>query len=273
MKELLLKFGLTEGEAELYYALLRLGKATIDECIKLSNVRRTTAYTIVKRLIKKGLVAEVAGKPVRFCPLPPREALRTIVEKKILEVSNLYEELPRIADDVITEADRLYSGNPLSIESESELMILRGAGVVKDVIRQSLERAKRVIRNIVRSPLIVVFGRPVEKEIEEYRSRGIEKRMIFEDELLRSPQVAEDCIKYIENGIIVKHVKKAPSKLLIVDEFASLTVIRHNADPEKMTTLFSQNKELIHLQIYAFEALWEKSDTLSLDDIEKLKMG
>lgn len=270
MKELLITFGFSESEAELYVALLKLGEATVDECVKICNVRRTTAYSIMKRLHERGLVAEIAGKPIRFCPLPPDKTLRNIVTEQVEKTKHLSEMMPLLGQKLVEEANSVFMQPPQPIDSEPELMIVRGVSTIDNIINQCLGQVQSTIRNIIRWPLTVVFGKPVSKEIEENRARKIEKRMIFEDAVLRLPDVASDCAEYIKNEIVVKHLPSAPAKLLIFDNSASLTVIRQNQYPDSITSLFSRNKELIALQIAAFDALWEKAENLTIRKIEEL---
>ena len=70
----MIKAGFSEKEANLYVSLLKIGEATVDECAKVSGIRRTIAYQLMRKLVWKGFVVEIAGKPTRFCCLSPKEA-------------------------------------------------------------------------------------------------------------------------------------------------------------------------------------------------------
>jgi len=269
MENLLQNFGLDDGEAKLYYALLKLGEAKVEECAEVAGIGRTTAYSIMKRLLQKGLIAEISGNPLRLSPLPPKQALGPIINERLDKIRKLNQELPSIAQEIIEQAEKLYQSNPISLDNENDIMIVRGIATTQRIIDRCLSKTKSIIRNIVRHPLLVVY-KSAEQEIAEYSEKGIDNRIIFEDAVLKNSQIAQDCVKYIENGVIVKHIEKAPAKLLILDDFASLTVIRQNVKHKHLTSLFSENRELIALQIFAFDSLWEKAPQLTIKKIKQI---
>jgi HTH-type transcriptional regulator, sugar sensing transcriptional regulator len=57
--EVLEKLGLTEKEASVYLALLELGTAAVQTLANKAGVKRTTVYSILSDLQKRGLVQEV----------------------------------------------------------------------------------------------------------------------------------------------------------------------------------------------------------------------
>lgn len=58
---LLVSLGLSEKEADVYLALLELGKATVSHIGRKTGINRTTVYSIVDSLSGKGLVS-ISGK-------------------------------------------------------------------------------------------------------------------------------------------------------------------------------------------------------------------
>ena len=56
MKEELKKLGLTEGEAKVYLALLKLRTTTVGPLVKKSKVSYSKIYDVINRLLDKGLI-------------------------------------------------------------------------------------------------------------------------------------------------------------------------------------------------------------------------
>ena len=63
--DLFRKIGLTEGETKVYFALLKLGEATIGNIGKESKVSKSKLYDILDKLIARGLVGHVIKNKVR----------------------------------------------------------------------------------------------------------------------------------------------------------------------------------------------------------------
>lgn len=130
--------GLTENEANVYLAMLKLGQATILQIARKTNIKRPTVYTIIESLRAKGLVAVQAyGFKKRYIAEDP-DRLKEILhykKEKLLEslpilsamkkftgeegVSKYYEGLPAIKslyDSVLHRLeesdDYLVIGNP-----------------------------------------------------------------------------------------------------------------------------------------------------------------
>lgn len=87
--ETLTDLGLDEKEARVYMASLSLGPATVLAIAKSAGVKRTTVYSVVESLKKKGLVIiEVRGFKKFYTPQPPSRLEVLLAEKrKVLQNS------------------------------------------------------------------------------------------------------------------------------------------------------------------------------------------
>jgi len=65
MKEELMEIGLDEHEAEVYLFLLKNKNQTANEISKEMKINRSVVYSILERLIRKGLVSYVLINNVR----------------------------------------------------------------------------------------------------------------------------------------------------------------------------------------------------------------
>jgi sugar-specific transcriptional regulator TrmB len=88
MEEKLLEaLGLSHKEMSLYRAVLRVGEVTPAALAKTTGVKRTTAYSMARGLVERGLLREdTTRRPRVFLPATPKEVLALIgQEKKRLE--------------------------------------------------------------------------------------------------------------------------------------------------------------------------------------------
>src|SRR3989344_1657748 len=82
LEKYLQEIGLNEKEAAVYLALLQYDHASVIDISKKTNINRSTTYTILESLAKKGLVSETTiGKKTRYRAESP-ERLETFVERQ-----------------------------------------------------------------------------------------------------------------------------------------------------------------------------------------------
>lgn len=75
--------GLTEGEAKVYLALLKLGSSTSGPIIEESGVANSIIYRILNSLIEKGLVSYITKEKTKyFTAANPQRIIDYIEEKK-----------------------------------------------------------------------------------------------------------------------------------------------------------------------------------------------
>ena len=82
LEKYLQEIGLNEKEASVYLALLQYDNASVIDISGKTKINRSTTYTILESLSKKGLVSETTvGKKTRYQAESP-ERLETFVERQ-----------------------------------------------------------------------------------------------------------------------------------------------------------------------------------------------
>lgn len=76
-------FGLDENEIKVYLTMLNTGHSSILKVSKYSEIKRSTVYTIVEKLIEKGLVRiSVVEKKKRYLLEDPEKIIKIMEERK-----------------------------------------------------------------------------------------------------------------------------------------------------------------------------------------------
>lgn len=122
----LMQSGLTEKEALVYHAALILGPTTILRLSRQSGIVRSSTYTIVESLMRRGLMRrEEVGLKAKFAPEDP-ENLRLVMERKMQDVSA-----------VIPQVTELYkkSGRSRLVRVYEGFSALRG--VSEEIVRST----------------------------------------------------------------------------------------------------------------------------------------
>jgi len=98
--------GISEEEAKAYLAILELGEGTISRIARKAELKRTSAYLVVERLIKKGLVSTSKQKKhTIYIAEDPRKIEEFLDERKrsiqkimpeLLSFTNLIDKKPQI---------------------------------------------------------------------------------------------------------------------------------------------------------------------------------
>ena len=82
-EKLLESLGLNHKEISLYRAILRMGEATPAGLARATGVKRTTAYSMARGLVEKGILLEDATRRPRvFIPATPKDVLGLIGDEK-----------------------------------------------------------------------------------------------------------------------------------------------------------------------------------------------
>jgi hypothetical protein len=119
---LLISLGLNESEVRLYREVLKEREITPASLAKASGMKRTTAYSVARGLVEKGLLIEDATKrPRTFSPSAPEDiALVMETEKKrSLERQNL---LKKLSEQVsLTSAGKEYPVPRIRFIEEAKL--------------------------------------------------------------------------------------------------------------------------------------------------------
>ncbi len=100
IRQTLVKLGLTDSEAKVYLAMLKLGEAGAQTISREAKISRTATYEIVEALQKKGLVSEILkGKKAVFAAEDP-EKLEAYFEYRLKDINTELETLRRITPEL-----------------------------------------------------------------------------------------------------------------------------------------------------------------------------
>ncbi len=92
----LMKIGLGKNEAEIYLALLSLGKSTVTSLTQHTGIHRTYIYDILEKLKEKGLVAYSVEKNKKYFIAAEPKKLKEYLLEKVEAVEVILPELNKI---------------------------------------------------------------------------------------------------------------------------------------------------------------------------------
>ncbi len=155
--------GLSEYEAKVYVTLVRIGVSGASRLSMESGVPRTKIYSVLRRLVERGLVVEVPGKPMEFAPVSPKK----VFSEKLREMERNLDALKGIIETL----ERAYLGS--KVRSPMEPIWVFRAPQHLDKVLDVLSDARQEVRMLLGKELLYTLVRKGDKLLDELVERGV----------------------------------------------------------------------------------------------------
>lgn len=128
--ELLEQLGLTEGEAKVYLALLKLGETTTGPLSKQADVSYSKVYKILEKLEKKGLAGHITKAKARYFSAVSPERIFEFLDQKENELKKKREVLNKLVPQLKLEQQ---------MAKTPEAVVYNGFKAVTNFLRSMLD--------------------------------------------------------------------------------------------------------------------------------------
>ena len=248
MMQKLKLLGLTEYEIQAYLAVLGHKGLSGGDIARKGNIPQGKVYWALHKLVERGFVQVVGVKPQLFHAIAPEEALDTLVQQKITDLSELKK-------DLLTDIKKREPVKDTDITEK--IQVLSGRKTVDTLITHFFKNAKKEIRFLF-----------------PYEERSYDFVQLFRNALLKGKKVRflvtkkdKKNIAWIkqdaETGVDIRYLPVDEIRLQIMDESeARLTVVDPKDRRERTTTYFQKTEIVKHLASY-FDVLWEKGEKIT----------
>jgi sugar-specific transcriptional regulator TrmB len=140
--------GFSYKQAQIYLALLEIGKGTVAEIAKKTEVNRTTAYDIVVELENMGLIAPVVQTKKKTYRAEPPEKIPVVLERQAKQL----QELAKEAQSTVNMLQTLSAKNPV----RPKIKIYEGEQGLKSLYDATL-LCKTSIRSFLNAEQLELF--------------------------------------------------------------------------------------------------------------------
>jgi len=244
MQELLEKAGLSPGETAVYLALVDLGLTSVGPVVSGSGVSTSKVYSILERLIKKGLVSSIAEDNVKKFKAESPNQLLEYINNKEKEVQDVKKELEQ-------NISKIFDKIKLS-EKQTVTSVYEGFKGMKSVFEKSLDELKKGDE---------MFISGISKSTEEIRNYfihyykrqvkiGFRVRAIFDEtgeEKARERKNKLTEFRFLPKGIVT------PATICV---YHNKTIIQVG-NPAYILTIVINNREIANSFKYNFDAMWK----------------
>ena len=231
------EYGLNRYEGAVYLSLLEIGEADAKEIAARSGVPLQRIYNVLEDLEGKGLVKATGGKPKRFLPVEPQEALENLIRRAEIECLIRVARLRELKEELLKMLPRKGINSPFTTE------IIRGEENIRARVAQMLKGAQREVK---------IAG---EKPLFRLGCKGALRRLIPPRVRLRViGRFDSECKREIEAvGGQYRERDSWCNYLLIADDRKLLNVYR---TPKGWEALYTEELSFIKPFAVAFEVNW-----------------
>ena len=172
-EQTLIEAGLTKNEARVYFALLKLGSATVVEITKQSHVHRVNVYDILERLQEKGLISTIMQSNKRVYEAANPKQLLLLLHQKQEALTKI---MPQLEQEFSMKKEKqvvhhfvgvegVMRAYFMMLEQKSPLYAIGGAGLNRQYLkhRHELWNKERIKRKIHMKVLYYEFTRKNKK--------------------------------------------------------------------------------------------------------------
>ena len=248
-KDLLRSLGLSTYEADVYEALVRLGRAKVQDIARVTPVPRPQIYVALGRLMDKGLCGEERGKVSHYTVVPPDAAFKSLLQREHDSLEMKVEGVKRLAD-LHRQADK-------ETAPADFIRVLKG-GQIKEFMDDLAANAEREV--------VTFFKSAQEKDAQSLEGavaleagiikRGVRVRCVYEERCLDNPGIPPILKRLLAFGEQARVVPSVPMNMLVVDDKASLFSL--TTDKGDITVFAFTHPALVVSMRQNFQYLWDK---------------
>lgn len=185
-KEVLKELGLSDGEAKVYLALLKLGETSVSKLTKETGQHRTTIYDFLDHLLQRGLVSYVVKSGVKYYKVADPDKLIEFLKEKEIKLKQVLPELKQLAKASIGE---------ISVE------VYRGVEGFKSVLNDRIKVGKDLYGFGVdeekfeeRFPIVIkqFIKREQEKKLQEFLLTKEKAKFIYKEKNMHYKYIPEE---------------------------------------------------------------------------------
>jgi len=240
IKKVLQQIGLTEGEIQVYEALVELGLSSTGKITKKANIASSKVYEVLQRLMNKGLVSYIVKNGVRYYDATPPERLIDFLEEKKSDIDNAQKEIKKIIPEIKLKRK--------SAEEKNQTIVYTGIQGPKIVLNEILELGKKGIENYGFGtdvdPYVEYMPYVLNKYIQEAKKYKFRTRLLFAKGF-KSPNVTAQIRHLPKEFLFPVRIMIYGNKVAIVDF------------TKPITTIIIEKKEIADAYKKHFELLWK----------------
>jgi sugar-specific transcriptional regulator TrmB len=244
------RMGLTYYGSKAYAALVAMGPSSPGDIAKEADIPRSKVYEVLKRLEEEGWAGVERGRPLKYKPRRPKEAIE---ERKAVLFSDV--------DYATAELSSIYDRH---IDKESpKVWLIRGMDNISERISDMMARAKH---DIVLLGALYSSGEidRIKRQMERARKKGVNVRIITRQNIeLKDRDI--DLVQALSGVVPDIRIYKTPFiKFVVIDGREILIMFSKVTDDvpdvENAVAIWTPNHEVASLMQSNFNMMWDVAE-------------
>jgi len=238
---LLERLGLTEYESKTLSTLFKLSEAEAPEVSRAAQVPKTRVYDVLDKLVKKGLVIEIRGRPKKYRVIESHKALGQLVEERKTEILELEEMIKSVREQLEKSA----GGRE---EQGETVMKVKEKHDFEKILSQEIEKAEK---HIIGFAEITDKNSVLKSAIEKAKERNVDISLIN--------HFPAETLKKSIKGVEMKHAEHGLNAFVIDKKKVVLALSDFKRDkPEYHFTIWHNNKPMASAFQHYFDKCWQE---------------
>lgn len=241
IKSALKEVGLTEGESQVYNALLEIGKTTAGKIIKKANIASSKVYDVLHRLQQKGLVGFSVINGTRNYDATPPERLIDFLEQKKNKITESQEKISEIIPLIEMKRNEQ--------EEKNNVTVYTGIQGPKIVLKETIEAGRKGEKlmgfGTDEDPYKDYLPADIEDHFRDQKKYRITWHLLFTKGEWSSPSPLAK-VKYLPEG------SSMPIRTMIYGNKVAIVDFH-----KPFTTIIIEKKEIAKAYTKQFDMLWK----------------
>jgi sugar-specific transcriptional regulator TrmB len=230
--------GLSEKEAKVYLAILKLGQAGLTDIASESGVKRTTIYNHLDELLKRGLIYKTAKKR--------RLVYGAENPKKILKI---WENKKNLIEKIIPDLENLYSVS----FNKPRVSFYEGKEGLRNIYNQLIDTSKTIYSYF--SPKSVFSILSLEENdkllMKLYNNGGLLRNLVEKSDEAVEHLKNKKYQNFVKNKILPEELKFQTDLLIVGNKVALISF-------KNMVGVIVEDEAIAEMQKSLFKFIWKK---------------
>ena len=231
MKEVLRNIGFDEKETEIYLALLKQGKSTVNNILKHTQIERRTIYDVLERLIQKGKVSFYEENNTKTYSAISPEIILEDLQQRQNEFKRILPSLSKV------------QFNP----KEATVEVLKGVKGLRTIFLDVIKREKEhyVFGDI--SPLVYEerYAIPTKQFLEALKEKKLTEKVIYKEKD-KITKIPKSDYRSVKKDLVF------PTPTMLYDDVVTQYIF---TDP--LTVIKITSKEFFETHKKYFDYFWD----------------
>ncbi len=235
---LLERLGLTEYEAKTLNTLFKLREAEAPVISRVAQVPKTRVYDVLEKLIQKGLLIEIKGRPKLYRAIEPERAIDTLMSDKKSQLNVLENEASKFKKEIVLDD---------SIEEKGEkIMKVKDKQDFERILGQEIGKAKNNIQGLTE---ITDENLIIQDALRSAFEKKIKVKLLNSNQTKNLKDISE--VKQLNHGL---------NAFIIDDKKVILAISDFKKDkPDYHFTILTDNAPMANALTHYFNSHWEKA--------------